>query len=379
MGSWYRTGKRGIWAIRYYDVNGVQRDESARSTDLQVAKNLLKDREAAIAKGVPVTPQMGRFTFEQAQANIIADYQQNKRASLDHLRRRLKPLARWFGHRRMASITPTDVRAYIAARQTDDGAENSTINRELAALRRMFRLAILDGILATRPHVPLLAENAPRTGFFDLEPFEAARRHLPEWLRPLATAMYYTGWRVQRELQPLEWSHVDRAHHVIRLPPAMSKNKDGRVFPYGGIPDLAAAIETCWQHHLTLLKEETIAPWVFVRMSGKKRRGTQIKVWRKPWLAACRAAGVPGRLKHDCRRTASRNLRRAGIESVTRMKLIGHKTASMDKRYSIIDEDELSAATARLGASLQGEVQGEVGGSGEVGQKGQVPKLLRKG
>ena len=67
----------------------------------------------------------------------------------------------------MAAITTPDIRAYIATRQapaTNDGtpkpgASNAEINRELAILKRAFRLAVQAGKLLHRPHIPMLAEH----------------------------------------------------------------------------------------------------------------------------------------------------------------------------------------------------------------------------
>lgn len=80
------------------------------------------------------------------------------------------------------------------------------------------------------------------------------------------------------------------------------------------------------------------SPWVF------SRSGVQIKDCRGSWASACKRAGVPDLLIHDMRRTAVRNMRRAGVPQVVRMKISGHNTDSMERRYSIVDADDLSVA-----------------------------------
>ncbi len=74
------------------------------------------------------------------------------------------------------------------------------------------------------------------------------------------------------------------------------------------------------------------------------RSGEPIKTFRRSWVSACKKAGVPGKIRHDFRRTACRNLERAGIERSTAMKAVGHLTESIYRRYSIVDESMLKEA-----------------------------------
>ena len=91
------------------------------------------------------------------------------------------------------------------------GASNAQINRELAIVKRSYRLAIQAGKLLHSPYVPMLAERNVRQGFFEREAFQAAREELPAALRGIVTFGYLTGWRVQSEVLPLQWANVDRA------------------------------------------------------------------------------------------------------------------------------------------------------------------------
>jgi len=85
-------------------------------------------------------------------------------------------------------------------------------------------------------------------------------------------------------------------------------------------------------------KQWTKSPWVF------NRQGKQITDFRTGWSAAVKAAGVPDLTFHDLRRTAVRNMRRAGVPQVIRMAISGHKTDSMERRYNIVDGDDLAVA-----------------------------------
>src|SRR5262245_47840431 len=138
--------KRGaVWWIRYYR-NGRRFEESARTDKYEKARDLLKQREGDVAKGVPVSSKIGRLRFDDAATDLVTDYRINHRESIEHAARHVKRLAERFAGCRMSDLKTSDVRTYIEKRQAA-GASNATINRELSALKRMFTLAIEAGKL----------------------------------------------------------------------------------------------------------------------------------------------------------------------------------------------------------------------------------------
>ena len=178
-----------------------------------------------------MTSKLARLTFDDAAADLETEYTINKRGSLATLKRRIKKgLKPYFTGRRMASTTTVDVRAYTDAR-LKDGMSNASINRELAALKRMFTLARQAGKVIVSPHIPMLDENNIRTGFFERGDFEAVRKAPPVAIRPVATFAYLTGWRVPSEVLTLRWSQVDLTAGIVRREPGTTKNREGRVFP----------------------------------------------------------------------------------------------------------------------------------------------------
>jgi integrase len=366
MGCVFRPKDRNTWWVKYRRAGKTyyESSDSKRKTD---AIDLLRRREGAIAAGVPVTPKAHRLTFTEAATDAINDYTTNGKRSLVVVRRRIeKHLTPYFGGAKMANITTADVRAYVAHRQTEGvvsakgkrkgerlrDVSNAEINRELATLKRMFVLATQAGTLLHRPHIPMLRESAPRAGFFESDQLAAVLRHLPDDLQPVIRFAAITGWRIASEVLPLEWRQVDFAAGEIRLDAGTTKNGDGRVFPFAPGDPLHTVLIAQHAAHEALAKAGHLCPHVFYRLVAKGRGGPKepkaITTFTGSWRSACRAAGCPGRVPHDLRRTAVRNLVRSGVSENTAMRLTGHKTRSVFDRYDIVSGDDLRQAARRL-------------------------------
>jgi integrase len=343
-GRIYKTGDSQFWWIEYW-LNGKQYRESSHSTDPHVAKRLLKRRRDELGADRQgsrpfVGPAQTRVTFESLKAAYLQDYAVRGLRSLETAEARAKHLTGFFGTSRAVDITPTRLRAYQAAR-LGEKAEAATINREMAALHRMFRLAVKAGALSTCPLFPArLEENPPRQGFFEHGEYRAIREHLPPDYQDVLDFAYYTGWR-RREITELTWAEVDLAGGVVRLNPERSKTKAGRLLPLS--PPLRDVLARRWHARLIDRRGDVrVTDLVF------HKKGQLIGDWRKTWDAACKVAGLPGKKLHDCRRTAARNLVRAGVPERVAMALIGHKTRAMFDRYNIVSEADLEQAVTRL-------------------------------
>jgi integrase len=340
MGTIYLRGDT-FW-IQYHR-DGRRYRETVRSSKKTDATRLLRLREGDAEKGIPITPKVGRLTFTEAAEDLINDYKVNGKKSLPHAQRRIDlHLAPVFGGRRMAGISTADIRAFIAARLEAKAAPGE-INRELALLKRMYTLAIQGGKLLTRPHVPMLAENNVRTGFFEREQFDSLIAHLPEALRPMVRFAYITGWRIPSEVLTLQWRQADLDAGTVRLDPGTTKSGEGRVI------HMTAELRTLLESQRAVTdayqrERGKICPWVF------HRNGAKIRSFRHAWDTAARLAGCPGRIPHDLRRTAVRNFVRAGVSEHVAMKLSGHKTASVFRRYDIVSDSDLSDAARKLDA-----------------------------
>ena len=345
------TRQSDIFWIKYYR-DGRPFYESSESIKKGVAKRLLRDREGSIEKGELVNPKMNRVTLGELAEGVYDDYRMNKYKTLDDIKRRFdKHLLPFFGdHKRASTLTTSRINEFIVHRQ-GQGASNGGINRELTALKRAYSLGFASDPprITRKPTIRLLTENNVRQGFFERPDFESVRHHLPpDYLKPFVTFSYITGWR-KSEIRNLEWTQVDFENEWVYLEVGTTKNKDARKFPF--TDELREVLQRQWKDREALKKSGMICPWVFHR--NEKRVGD----FRKSWNQACKKAGLAGRIPHDFRRTAVRNLVRAGVPETVAMKMTGHKTRSVFDRYNITSENDLRDAAQLLNAMVTKRLQ----------------------
>jgi len=338
------TGEKktaATWWISY-SVHGQRHKENAKSANRADATRLLKQRQGEVAIGKPVGAEVERTTLNDLLAMVEAKYIADGRRSLKRAQFAFPHLRAFFGADCKArDITDDRVIAY-AAHRTTEGAKVATVNYELAMLRRGFNLG--------RKKVPAIPEiktpepKNTRTGFFEREQFEAVLCHLPEYFRPVAQVAYMTGWRARSELLTRQWKDIDFEHGWIRLEVGESKNGAGRAFPFNVYPELRAVLEE-QRARVREMERATgrIIPWVFPKPDGSK-----LVSYDPAWRKARREAGIPGQLMHDFRRTAVRNLERAGVSRSAAMQLTGHKTEAVYRRYAIVDSTMLEEAVAKV-------------------------------
>ena len=356
----------GNYVIAYHDGK-KRRLERTDTTVHADAVKALSLRTGAIAKGERVVIQKP-LTFDDAVAEVVKDYRINGRRSLVVLTRRIdKHLTPFFSGKLLADIDTSLIRAYIDKRQAktflvrpaqavllDDGTvkevpeerrtySNGEINRELTVLSRMFTLATQDGKIHSRPYMPKLKESAARSGFFEQAGVAAVRDVLDPHYRNIVGVAYATGWRIPSEVLPLRWSHVDFESGEVRLDAGTTKSGEPRVFP------MTADLRRVLEAQKALTGERAL---VFCHLVGK-RAGKPIRYngWIKAWRRACQSAGLTN-IPHDFRRSAIRNLERAGVAQSTAMMMVGHKTASVYRRYAIVDSSVLREAAAKIDRML---------------------------
>lgn len=339
------TGQKktsAVWWISF-STHGKRHKESSESTSRADAVRLLKKRIGEVAQGKAVGNAVEKTSLADLLAMIETDYQANGFKSLRRLQVATRHLRDYFGGDRKARDITSDVVTSYAAHRLTEGAAKATVNMEQAFLGRAFRLAAKARKVNARPEMSMLRLDNARAGFFEAEQFRAVLKHLPPHLRPIVITGYYTGWRY-RELTSRTWKDVDLKLGVLRLQPGESKNREAREFPLFEIAELKQVVET-ERARVTEIERAIgrIIPWVFVNDAGEP-----LKDFRRAWKTATKLAGTPGRLFHDLRRTAVRNLERAGVPRSVSMKLSGHRTEAVFRRYAITDSAMLSEGVAKL-------------------------------
>jgi integrase len=175
----------------------------------------------------------------------------------------------------------------------------------------------------------MLREHNVREGFFERDEAHCLAAELEPWLQPVFWFAYYTGWR-RGEITSLQWPDIDLEGRVVRLRRAHAKSGRGRVVALEGV---------LWD---LVVNQPRQGLWVF------HREGRPITAFDWFWRQACKRAGLQGRRFHDLRRTAIRNLTRAGVPERVAMGVSGHLTRSIFDRYDIVSEGDIRDAMRRV-------------------------------
>jgi integrase len=353
--------------IQFYK-NGKRVREATGTTDWAEAAKKLRARLTEIDRNEYV-PCSGRATkIKELYESFLLLKAINRSGRARELPGRWKHLETAFGWMPAANLTTDDVRRYVEARQKN-GAANATINRELATLKRMFKLGMqtTPPKVLRVPFIPLLKEAKPRQGFIEDTDFaRLVAKAADLWMHTFLELAYTYGWR-RSELLGLRVRQVSFSARTIRLDPGTTKNLDGREV------GMTARVEQLLRAAVAKKKPDD---FVLTRKNGKP-----ISDFRDAWQTLCIHAGVgsfvcgkcgelcprpkcqncsarrrkyQGLIPHDLRRSAAKALRAAGVPESVVMAMGGWKTAAMFRRYAIVSNaDQRAAIDAIERARLQ--------------------------
>ena len=254
----------------------------------------------------------------------------------------LSHLDKFFKRTPVTYITPDLLRRYIEARRKE-GAADPTIRRNLSMLRSMLNLARKEGRLrlADVPHFPMPQDSKPRQGFVNPDVFAKLQNALPKNLRPIITFIYFTGCRLGAA-KKITWEMVGRDYLAVELPGEITKSGEPLTLPLVG-SGLNEVAKTLKKMH---------------RADGPVFATTNLRV---AWNKACHELGLgvyekrlyKGLTIHDLRRSAARNLIRAGVPRGVAMQITGHKTEAVFERYNITDSADVRDALVKVGTYSQ--------------------------
>ena len=221
----------------------------------------------------------------------------------------------------------------------EDGASPTTVNKELTVLRAIFYHGFEDYTPPKLHRVPKfpekLKEPKPRQGFLTDEQYDGLQANCKHpWLRELLAVAYTFGFR-KSELLGLRIHQVDMIERTIQLLPGETKNEEGRTVKM--TEEVHKLLAECVQG-----KEPNDAVFTW-------KDGSPVRDLRATWASMTKAAGVSV-LLHDFRRSAVRNLVRAGVSQDLARRISGHKTDSIFSRYNITAEEDLADAARKLEA-----------------------------
>jgi integrase len=353
----YRRGK--VWWFSFtYHGRRVQ-----QSTDLENKKEAGKIAKIAFTRLVEgrwgLAEQRPSISVGELLNKLEADYRLGGKLSPQKVSA-IKRVREDFGTMKSDAVTAEFVDRYIEKRKTA-GAANATINRVTELLRRAYNLAKLP-----TPEIRHLSErDNARSGFFTPAEFNRIELFLPEYLKDFSRFAFLTGWR-RNEIRSLTWNDVE--DNAIYLRRENAKNGAARSVPISG--ELVALIERR-KAAKSVKREEGIllASTVF------HCDGEPIGEFRKAWATASVAAGLGtficlkcdqaiggrrctrceakavkyvGRIFHDLRRSAVKNLIDCGVNQKTAMEISGHKTDAMFRRYHIVSQEDKAAAMKKI-------------------------------
>jgi integrase len=323
-GRVFRRGRRWWFAV-YHKGQEIRR---SGGTTREASRGKLKKMKAQLA-GEEFPLGDDTVTVRDLLDSYEADLERRGRKSLAPVRSHTKPLRRLLGAYAANEVSALTIE-WFQRKRIKSRKSTGTIDKETEILRAAYRLGQKRKLIKQVSYFPFFRADNRRTGFFETDQVERLLRELPAPIVDATEFAYLSGWR-KGEILPLRWEAVDRAAREIRL--ETSKSGDPRTLPLEGA--LWLLIEKRWRERQYQKGALTkLSPFVF--HDGGKPLGD----FRKSWAAACKKAGLAGKIFHDLRRSAVRNLIRSGVPQSVAMAISGHRTISMFLRYGITSEDD---------------------------------------
>jgi site-specific recombinase XerD len=333
-----------VWWVQYF-VDGRRHREKVGGR--QAAINRYQQRKTEAREGRLPTLQCA-VPFESFVTEYLEGERLRLRAFTEYERHGRVWIDR-FGRRPLRRILPRDVQTWATRRRAE--VEPATVNRELSFLRRVFSVALANGLVERNPvkAVKFFREPSGRVRFLtdDEEPRLREQLDASQW--QIVDLAFNTGLR-QSEQFGLRWEHVNLANRVVTIP--RSKHGGARHVP---LNDTATAI-------LRSLPSRFHSRWVFPSRAGKTAlNATNFR--QRVFNPAVRRARIENFRWHDLRHTFASRLAMKGVDLNSIRELMGHKTLAMTLRYAHLSQSHLHQAVKQLddGGSFGGSTSEHAG------------------
>lgn len=309
-------------------------------------KSVAKQQEAIIQtdlmKGKFKSEKIKPMTFSEWGKKYLAlEEVKNLRSYRDRVTAIQGQLIPFFGNKPLDEITAADVEAFRMARKLPNGKfpSLSTVNYDHAMLKHCLSLAERRGLISINvaKKVTLPTPDNERDRILSSEEWERLYNAAADHLKPILLVAYQLGMRLG-EILNLTWDRVDLNRGFIKLRGKDTKSKDSREVPIAsGVLDALRKLNKVRQLH---------CPFVFLY------EGQSIQGIKRAFGGACKRAGIENFRFHDLRHCAATNLRRAGVDTLTAMKIVGHKSEKMHRRYNSVSQADLTQASQKLNSYL---------------------------
>jgi integrase len=317
----------------------------ARQMESAIKTRILLGQEPSERRKPVLFKEWAKSYLELEAVKVLRSYQDR----LEIMERQLVP---FFGGMILSEIRPSDVEAFRVQRKKRDGTPASvqTVNNDHVVLKHCLNVAIRRGLVQSNPagRVSMPDPQNARDRILSEEEwsklYQAAKPHL----RPLLLTAYQLGQRFG-EIVNLTWERVDLKRGFITLRTTDTKTKTARQVPM--TPDVKLTLQR-------LAKVRSLATRHVFTYKGRR-----IQRISRSFRTALKEAGITDFRFHDLRHCASTNLRRAGVDTATAMKIVGHKSEKMWKRYNAIEERDLTQAAQKVHMYLHQNTPGTRGES----------------
>ena len=310
---------------------------SLNKTVAKQQEGVIKTRLLTGQEPSPSKEKTQSVTFRQ-WAEQYLELEQVKKLKSYRLRKDIvHKLISFFNNKPLGAITPEDVRRYRQQRVGPKGRPLAvqTINHDHTALVHMLNIARSPqfALIKDNPaaHVPKPNPQNERDRIASGDEWRRLLGAAAPHLQRILIVLYTLGPR-RGELLRLEWPDVDMHRREFTL--RNTKNGETRTVPMTA--EVYQVFKELWQ------ERRLDSHRVFLY------NGRPIRDVKTAFDTACRRAGITNLRLHDLRHTASTNLRRAGVDATTAMKIVGHKSERMHRRYNTLEPEDLHRAVSQL-------------------------------